>query len=72
MFRRLKLKIKLIFLKKKVRHLERRWKSLRKKETDAHQKYNAYSTNLFYMIQNLDPKRAWEMRAEREGIKSDR
>ena len=71
MFRLLKLKIKLIFLKKKVRHLERRWKTLRRKETDAHQKYRAYSTNLFYMIQNLDPKRTWEMRAERERIKND-
>ena len=64
--RRMKLRIKLVFLKKKREIFERRYKRLRKKEAKAYMMFKKASTNYFYAVQNMYPERTWEMRGERE------
>ena len=66
MFLRVKLLIRLKFMKIKMNRLHKFWIASRNREADLHCKYKLACTKYYYANENTNPERKWEMRGERE------
>lgn len=66
MFTRLKLLIKLRYLKVKMNYFEKRHNTLRNKTSRYREKLAISRTNWAYANERLHPEETWEMRAVRE------
>ena len=66
MFKRLKLLMKLKFLKVKMDLFEKKYKASKKKTNKWNKKLSEATIKWAYANEHLHPETTWEMRAERE------